>query len=83
MSVLGYVQAGGGSTRFGADKALVELGGKTLLARTTGLVGSVCTEVFIVAVEGKYSDAQAPLLADRWPGLFFKSMARGSDAPAG
>jgi molybdenum cofactor guanylyltransferase len=68
MSVLGYVQAGGGSTRFGADKALVELGGKTLLARTTGLVGAVCREVFIVAAEGKYFDAQAPLLVDRWPG---------------
>ena len=68
MSVLGYVQAGGGSTRFGKDKALVELGGKTILARTTELVASVCSEAMIVAAEGKYPGAPAPPLADRWPG---------------
>jgi molybdenum cofactor guanylyltransferase len=68
MSVLGYVQAGGGSTRFGKDKALVELGGKTMLAQTTELVASVCREAMIIAAEGKYTGAPAPLLADRWPG---------------
>jgi molybdopterin-guanine dinucleotide biosynthesis protein A len=68
MSVLGYVQAGGGSTRFGKDKALVELGGKSMLARTTELVASACSEAMIVAAEGKYTVAPAPLLADRWPG---------------
>jgi molybdenum cofactor guanylyltransferase len=68
MSVSGYVQAGGGSTRFGKDKALVELGGRTMLARTTELVASVCREAIIVAAAGKYPDPPAPLLADRWPG---------------
>jgi molybdenum cofactor guanylyltransferase len=68
MSILGYVQAGGASTRFGTDKALAELGGKTMLAQTTELVASVCSEVFIVAAEGKYPGARAPLRADRWPG---------------
>jgi molybdenum cofactor guanylyltransferase len=68
MSVLGYVQAGGGSTRFGEDKALAELGGETMLERTTKLVASVCSETIIVATEGKYSGGPAPILADRWPG---------------
>jgi molybdopterin-guanine dinucleotide biosynthesis protein A len=68
MSVLGYVQAGGESTRFGQDKALVELGGKTMLARTIELVVSVCGEATIVAAEGKYSEAPSEVLADRWPG---------------
>ena len=68
MSILGYVQAGGASRRFGTDKALAELGGKTMLAQTTELVASVCSEVFIVAAEGKYPGARAPLRADRWPG---------------
>ncbi|HEY1470276.1 MAG TPA: molybdenum cofactor guanylyltransferase [Candidatus Acidoferrum sp.] len=68
MTVLGYVQAGGGSTRFGRDKALVEFGGKTMLAQTTELVASVCGEAIIVAADGKYPDTPAPLLADRWPG---------------
>ena len=68
MSILGYVQAGGGSTRFGRDKALVGFGGRTMLAQTTGLLASVCGEVIIVAAEGKYPDVLVPLLADRWPG---------------
>jgi len=68
MRVFGFVQAGGGSTRFGADKALVELGGKTLLARTVELVASVCEETRIVAAAGKYGDARVPIVVDRWPG---------------
>jgi molybdenum cofactor guanylyltransferase len=68
MSILGYVQAGGASTRFGRDKALVGFGGRTMLAQTTGLLASVCGEVIIVAAEGKYPDVLVPLLADRWPG---------------
>jgi len=68
MSVFGFVQAGGGSRRFGADKALVELRGKTLLARTVELVSSVCEETKIVAPLGKYPDAGATILADQWPG---------------
>jgi molybdopterin-guanine dinucleotide biosynthesis protein A len=68
MSILGYVQAGGASTRFGRDKALVGFGGRTMLAQTTELVASVCGEVIIVAAEGKYPGVLVPLLADRWPG---------------
>jgi len=68
MRVLGFVQAGGGSTRFGADKALVELGGKTLLARTVEMVASVCEETRIVAPAGKYADATVAIVTDRWPG---------------
>ena len=64
----GFVQAGGGSTRFGTDKALVRLNGKTMLERTGELLASVCHDVSIVAAEGKYSDAPWPRIADRWPG---------------
>jgi molybdenum cofactor guanylyltransferase len=68
MRVLGYLQAGGGSSRFGRDKALVKIGGRTMLARTTELIASVCSEAFIVAAEGEYAGAAAKVLADRWPG---------------
>jgi molybdopterin-guanine dinucleotide biosynthesis protein A len=68
MSLFGFVQAGGVSTRFGVDKALVRFEGKTLLARTLELVSSVCGETKIVAPLGKYGDATVPILADRWPG---------------
>src|SRR5260370_4482114 len=64
----GFVQAGGGSTRFGTDKALVQLEGKTMLQRTGELLASVCHHVTIVAAAGKYADAPWPMIADRWPG---------------
>ncbi len=68
MKVFGFVQAGGGSTRFGTDKALVELGGRTLFARTVELVASVCEETRIVAGAGKYADVQVSIVVDKWPG---------------
>jgi molybdenum cofactor guanylyltransferase len=68
MKLFGYVQAGGGSTRFGRDKALVELQGKTMLARTTELLSPLCEEVKIVAANGKYSQSSAGFVEDRWPG---------------
>lgn len=64
----GFVQAGGGSTRFGTDKALVRLGGKTMLQRTGELLASVCHDVTVVAPAGKYADSPWPVLVDRWPG---------------
>ncbi len=67
MNIRGYVQAGGGSRRFGRDKAMSVLGGKTLLGRTTELIEVVCGNVCIVAA-GKYDGAQAEIVEDRWPG---------------
>jgi molybdenum cofactor guanylyltransferase len=63
----GFVQAGGGSTRFGTDKALAKLAGKTMLERTAELLASVCDEVTIVARATKYGNLQWPLLEDHWP----------------
>jgi molybdenum cofactor guanylyltransferase len=68
MIVRGFVQAGGRSTRFGNDKALAQLGGKSMLQRTGELLASVCGDVTIVAPAGKYLDAAWPVLADGWPG---------------
>jgi molybdopterin-guanine dinucleotide biosynthesis protein A len=66
--IFGYLQAGGGSRRFGSDKALSLLGGRTLLERTAELVSSVCGNLKIVAATGKYRQAPAEIVADRWPG---------------
>jgi len=68
MIVHGFVQAGGGSTRFGMDKALVRLAGKTMLQRTVELLASVSNDVTVVAPAGRYADAPWPVLTDRWPG---------------
>jgi molybdopterin-guanine dinucleotide biosynthesis protein A len=64
----GFVQAGGRSTRFGEDKALVKLGGKTMLERSGKLLAHLCKDVTIVAAPGRYNDSRWPVLVDRWPG---------------
>jgi molybdopterin-guanine dinucleotide biosynthesis protein A len=68
MSVFGYVQAGGGSTRFGIDKALVEFNGKSMLERTCALLMPLCKTVRIIAPSEKYPQAPVPIITDRWPG---------------
>jgi len=68
MSVFGYVQAGGGSTRFGEDKALVQFAGKSILERTCELLIPICKSVRVVAPIDKYPYSPAPILIDKWPG---------------
>ena len=66
--IAAYVMAGGGSTRFGQDKARATLAGKPLLTRMCDLLASVTATVQIVAPLGRYEFATAPVIADRWPG---------------
>jgi len=61
--ILGVVLAGGQSTRFGSDKALAELGGRTLLARAVDALSGWCD---FVIVAGRPL-APAPTIPD-WPG---------------
>lgn len=67
-NLAGYVLAGGGSTRFGQDKALVEVGGKPMLARMVELLRGVTKEAKVVAVHGKYEGFGVEIVEDRWPG---------------
>lgn len=60
--ILGAVLAGGRSTRFGSDKALAELHGRTLLARAVEALEGLCDAVVVVGRE----TAPAPTLPD-WP----------------
>ena len=64
----GYVLAGGASSRFGRDKGLVELAGKTALQRACDLVGDVAGSIQVVAHAERYPDLRALIVADRWPG---------------
>jgi molybdopterin-guanine dinucleotide biosynthesis protein A len=66
--VLGYVLAGGGSTRFGRDKALVEIGGAPMLLRMASLLGDVAKEVNVIAAPHKYVALDVTSIADRWEG---------------
>jgi molybdopterin-guanine dinucleotide biosynthesis protein A len=46
--ILGAVLAGGQSSRFGSDKALAELGGRTLLARAVATLEAQCDAVVVI-----------------------------------
>ncbi len=63
MKVAAFVLAGGKSTRMGADKAFLELDGRTLLARALELARSVTADVHIVGPRDKF-EAFAPVVED-------------------
>jgi molybdopterin-guanine dinucleotide biosynthesis protein A len=74
LRVGAYVLAGGGSTRFGRDKALAELGGHSMLARMLALMDTAvsgeqlaCTALVIGSAE-KYDTVWTLCVEDRWPG---------------
>jgi molybdopterin-guanine dinucleotide biosynthesis protein A len=54
-SITGFVLAGGESTRMGPDKAFLQLGRETLLARAVRLTGTVCAEVRIVGSAARFA----------------------------
>jgi molybdopterin-guanine dinucleotide biosynthesis protein A len=59
----GYVLAGGKSSRMGTDKALVELGGKPLIAHAVAKLRAICVEAFILGSNQELA-AYAPLVPD-------------------
>jgi molybdopterin-guanine dinucleotide biosynthesis protein A len=67
-TVYGYVMAGGGSTRFGFDKARAELNGQTMLVRMCKLVREVTESVSVVAPFGRYAELGERVVDDHWPG---------------
>ncbi len=60
--ILGAVLAGGQSSRFGSDKALAELHGRTLIARAVEALEGFCDKVIVVGRD----TAPAPTIPD-WP----------------
>jgi molybdenum cofactor guanylyltransferase len=65
--VAGFVLAGGRSTRMGRDKAFLELGGQTLLARALSLAGMVAEQVRIVGASECFL-AHGRVVEDVFPG---------------
>ena len=64
----GFVLAGGGSTRFGRDKALARIGDEALLARLCAVMRGVTPCVTIIGSREKYAAFGADCIADHWPG---------------
>src|SRR5712671_4759625 len=63
-----YVLAGGGSTRFGRDKALVEIDGIPMLLRMRALLGEVSRPVIVIAPPLRYAALGVTAVSDRWEG---------------
>ena len=65
-----YVLAGGASSRFGRDKALVRFGARPLLLDIVALAQTCVSEVAVVAAAQKYADldGQLEIIKDQWPG---------------
>jgi molybdopterin-guanine dinucleotide biosynthesis protein A len=63
LPITAYILAGGKSSRMGADKAFLDLGGQSLLARSLDLAHSITPDVRIVGDPAKFS-AFAPTIPD-------------------
>ena len=71
LSRMGFLIAGGKSSRMGADKAFLDFGGQTLLDRALGVMGAVCGRVAIVgnpARFAEYKSSDYAVVADIFPG---------------
>jgi molybdopterin-guanine dinucleotide biosynthesis protein A len=66
--IAGYVLAGGASSRFGRDKALALLDGKTLLTRMCELLRGAIGNERVVAASANYEGHDAAIVPDQWPG---------------
>ena len=69
MNFSAVILAGGRSTRMGRDKAWLEIGGQSLLARQIGLVREVgAAEIFISGrADADYSASGCRVLQDKFP----------------
>ena len=69
--VAGFILAGGGSSRMGMDKGLLEIDGVPLIVRTARLVDGVDRMVSAATVVGRpetYQRIGLRAIADNWPG---------------
>lgn len=67
--ITGIIIAGGKSSRMGVNKALLNLGKKTLIAHSIELLGSICDELLISANSSEYDDYNIPVIRDNYLGL--------------
>ncbi len=63
-----FVLAGGQSTRMGRDKALLRLGGQTLLDRALVLARQIAPRVAILGSREKYAGTGERIIEDEFPG---------------
>ena len=64
----GVVLAGGRSSRMGRDKALIEVGGRTLLQQALDTLAPHVEELLVIGDPEKYGHVAARVVADDMPG---------------
>lgn len=65
----GFILAGGASSRMGADKAHLRLGGRTLVARAADVLGAVAQGVSVVSSKPNAGAFGLPVVPDVFRGL--------------
>ena len=69
LAIDGFIQAGGKSSRMGTNKALLEIGGRTILERVIAAAAGACARVVLVANDPEtYARFGVPTVPDRYPG---------------
>jgi molybdopterin-guanine dinucleotide biosynthesis protein A len=64
----GYILVGGKSSRFGSDKALIEIEGRPLVLRLAGLARPAAGTVTLVGPQERYGHLKLPVIADTHAG---------------
>jgi molybdopterin-guanine dinucleotide biosynthesis protein A len=68
MTLSAAVLTGGTSRRMGADKAMLEVAGATLLGRTLAALRAVSDDVTIIGARPVYERFGMPMVSDDYPG---------------
>ncbi|BBD07359.1 molybdenum cofactor guanylyltransferase [Desulfovibrio ferrophilus] len=67
--LIGYVLAGGKSTRLGRDKVILPYSGETLLTRTVSLASKFCDQIWISGRDPQTLGVNLPWMQDDEPGM--------------
>lgn len=69
MAISGIILAGGKSRRMGKNKALLEVGGLTMIERVAGVMSGVCSEIIIAGENScSFEHLGYPMVPDIRPG---------------
>ena len=69
MDTTGIILAGGKSSRMGADKGLLELGGKPLITYAFQALSGLCTTILISSSSEAYHSFGYQVIEDVFPGI--------------
>jgi molybdenum cofactor guanylyltransferase len=69
INAMGFVTAGGRSSRMGRDKAWLEIGGRPLIQHVIDVITPVTTSVALIANDPSFERLHLPVFADQTTGV--------------